>query len=116
VQAKDFTLQVPCFNVTSEDFDAPTPTENPTANPTGNTQSSGTAAAAGPGLTEPSSSEGLSAGAKAGIAVGAILGGLILAALAFFLYRRGKLTGIKAKQAYELRAKKLDTTTEPNPA
>lgn len=115
MQAKDFTLQVPCFNVTSEEFDAPTPSGNPSSKPTGNSQSQGTAAASNPEAAESSSSDGLSGGAKAGIAVGAVIGGLlILGAIAFFLFRKGRLAGIRARQQYELRAKKLDAMNEQN--
>jgi hypothetical protein len=51
----------------------------------------------------------LSGVAKAGIAIGAILGGLlVLGAIAFFLYRRGMLTGLRKRDSYELRAKELN--------
>lgn len=107
VEAKDFTLQVPCFNVTSDDFNAPTPTSKPTSVSTG-LSSTAPANNESPVNSEPSSG-GLSGGAKAGIAVGAVIGGLLLfGALAFFLYRKGKLAGIRRRQAYELRAKKLN--------
>jgi len=105
VETTKFTQQVPCFNVTSEEFDAPTPTAS----------SSGAPSATGLTLPEPSqetvsSSNGLSTGAKAGIAVGAVIGGLALIALvAFFVWRRGKTAGMKGKDDYELRARNLNT-------
>ncbi|KAF2630897.1 hypothetical protein BU25DRAFT_387168 [Macroventuria anomochaeta] len=94
VETINFSIKVPCFNVTSDDFNAPTP--------------SATSQLATPGLS--SSGGGLSTGAKAGIAVGSIVGGLaILGAVGFFLWRRGKNAGLKNKDAYELRAKNLGT-------
>ncbi|KAF2014867.1 hypothetical protein BU24DRAFT_423773 [Aaosphaeria arxii CBS 175.79] len=113
VQAKDFTTQVPCFNVTSEEFIEPTPSASPSASATGSSSgassTSGVPAESGKG----SSGGGLSTGAKAGIAVGAIVGGLgLIGAIAFFVFRRGKATGLKNKDAYELRAKKLNNDNE----
>lgn len=101
---------MPCFNVTSEEFDAPTPT--------GSGSSSTASATAGTELGASSAPEsssggsgGLSTGAKAGIAVGAVIGGLaLIGALGFFFWRRGKTAGLKGKDAYELRAKDLTTT------
>jgi hypothetical protein len=50
-------------------------------------------------------SDGLSAGAKAGIAIGVILGVAIVAAIAYFFWRRRKgamMTTKKGKEGYEL--------------
>ena len=72
VEDKDFGLQVPCFNVTSEDF--------------------GTAPSASPSVSAApasSSPDGLSGGAKAGIAVGTIVGSLaVVGVIAFLLLRK----------------------------
>ncbi|PSN65457.1 hypothetical protein BS50DRAFT_58924 [Corynespora cassiicola Philippines] len=110
VETINFSSQMPCFNVTSEEFDAPTPT--------GSGSSSTPSATAGTELGASSAPEsssggsgGLSTGAKAGIAVGAVIGGLaLIGALGFFFWRRGKTAGLKGKDAYELRAKDLTTT------
>lgn len=102
VEAQNFNLQVPCFNVTSEDFNAPTPTGSPRSSSTGLTSSQ-------PPSSNQSSS-GLSSGAKAGIAVGSIVAGLaVFGAIGFFLWRRGKTAGLKGKDEYELRAKNLES-------
>ncbi|KAF2113145.1 hypothetical protein BDV96DRAFT_614028 [Lophiotrema nucula] len=112
VEAKDFTIQVPCFNVTSDDFNAPTPSTSSTLpSATDASQASQTAAASS--LSASSSSSSLSAGAKAGIAVGSIVGGVAITALvAFIVWRRGKATGLANRNSYELRAKNLSTTPE----
>jgi len=73
VTVQDFTIQIPCFNVTASDFI--TPTETAPA------QSTQTVIA--------SSDSGLTTGQKAGIAVGCILGAaLIVGAAVFFAFRR----------------------------
>jgi hypothetical protein len=101
---------VPCFNVTSDDFDAPTASSTPSASATGTTSDSSIDPVYG------ISSGGLSTGAKAGIAVGSIIGGLaILGGIAFLLYRRGRLTGLQNREEYELRAKKLDAGQDELP-
>ncbi|KAH8801713.1 hypothetical protein F5884DRAFT_525239 [Xylogone sp. PMI_703] len=92
VEASDFTLQVPCFNVTASDFvggvatttatQIVAATSQPTSNPASdsNTQASSS-----------SSGSGLSGGAKAGIAVGTILGSFaIVGVAAFVLLRKRK--------------------------
>jgi hypothetical protein len=107
---------VPCFNVTSDDFNPPEPNDDDdddddddnTVQPTGSSK---------PSESESPSSGGLSGGAKAGIAVAAIVGGaLIFGAIAFFLFRRGRLAGIRARQAYDIRAQKLNAMNEQNAA
>ncbi|KAF2255281.1 hypothetical protein BU26DRAFT_448617 [Trematosphaeria pertusa] len=107
IRTEDFTAQVPCFNVTSDDFNAP----SSTASSTGLPAASATGLAATPSTSSASgSSGGLSSGAKAGIAVGSIIGGLaLIGMIAFFMWRRGKATGLKGKDEYELRAKTLTT-------
>lgn len=100
VETSDFTIQVPCFNVTSDEFDAPTPSSS---NLPANTDLS-----VAPSSAPSSGSNGLSTGAKAGIAVGTIVAGLALfGAIGFFLWRRGRNAGLKGKDEYELRAKNL---------
>ncbi|PVI05623.1 hypothetical protein DM02DRAFT_610605 [Periconia macrospinosa] len=106
VEAKDFTSQVPCFNVTSDDFDAPTPSGSSSLPSSTSLTSTSSPPAAPP-------SGGLSSGAKAGIAVGSIVGGLlVLGAVALFLFRRGKGIGLKKRESYELRASKLGAGDE----
>lgn len=98
---------MPCFNVTSDNFNAPTTSSSGSTTSNTNLSASSTPEQA-------SGSGGLSTGAKAGIAVGAVIGGLaILGAGAFFLWRRGKNAGLKNKDAYELRAKDLGSPTPP---
>ncbi|POS68644.1 hypothetical protein DHEL01_v212961 [Diaporthe helianthi] len=72
VEAADFSAQVPCFNVTSADFDS------------GDDEATETATS-----TSSGSSGGLSKGAIAGITVGTILGSLaVVGAFAFVLLKR----------------------------
>jgi hypothetical protein len=100
VETRDFTIQVPCFNVTSDDFVAPKPSSSPglSASPSAAPNTSG------------SGSSGLSTGAKAGIAVGAVVVGLALfGAIGFLFWRRGRNAGLKGKDQYELRAKNLNS-------
>ncbi|KAL1611140.1 hypothetical protein SLS59_000781 [Nothophoma quercina] len=114
VQTIDFSIKVPCFNVTSDDFNAPTPSASSSGSSPSNTGLAGSQS----GTPENTSSgSGLSTGAKAGIAVGSIIGGLaILGAIGFLLWRRGKNAGLKGKDAYELRAKDLNTPSESTTA
>jgi hypothetical protein len=119
VAAKDFTLQIPCFNATSDEFNEPTPSGTATAKSTGASQASATA----PPVSAESSSApssgggGLSTGAKAGIGVGVSIAGLlVLGAIAFFLYRRGISAGLTNRESYELRASKLNTGDEASAA
>ncbi|KAJ5784019.1 uncharacterized protein N7518_009696 [Penicillium psychrosexuale] len=83
VAASKFTYQVPCFNVTSDEFTDVTTTT---------TAASGSTATAASGTTKNSAStseksSGLSGGAIAGIVVGSVAGLVIGVALLFF-YRR----------------------------
>ncbi|KAH7132271.1 hypothetical protein B0J11DRAFT_521304 [Dendryphion nanum] len=117
VESKDFTTQIPCFNVTTDNFNEPTPTgTKPTSSATNLGSSSSNSASSIPAP----SSGGLSTGAKAGIAVGAIVGGLaIIGAIAFFIFRHGKQTGLQNRNSYELRAAKLndgDASTKSTPS
>ncbi|KAF2683347.1 hypothetical protein K458DRAFT_368573 [Lentithecium fluviatile CBS 122367] len=106
VETTKFTAQVPCFNVTSEEFDAPTPTPSTAGvpSPTGLTSQE-------PSAESAASYAGLSTGAKVGIAMGSVIGGLaLIGVVAFFVWRRGKTAGLKGKEEYELRAKNLNAS------
>ncbi|KAF2179499.1 hypothetical protein K469DRAFT_753887 [Zopfia rhizophila CBS 207.26] len=109
VEATDFKDQVPCFNVTSDDFNAPTPSTSasgsmPTASNLSATSPASSLAASS------SSGGGPSAGAKAGIAVGSIVGAAaIIGAIAFLVLRRRKSAQKSKADQYELRAKTLST-------
>lgn len=84
VEAKDFTLSAPCFNVTTSDFRLPGPSG--TAQP--KTPSGEDGAGSSPG-TSSSSGSGLTSGEKAGIAVGTVLGSFgVVGILAFMLLRK----------------------------
>ncbi|KAI0465657.1 hypothetical protein F4859DRAFT_374219 [Xylaria cf. heliscus] len=78
VEAADFTAQVPCFNVTTSDFNLP--------------ESSSTATADNVSSSSPSG--GLTTGATAGIAVGVVVASLlVIGVVAFVVFRRrGKQT------------------------
>ncbi|KAI1125416.1 hypothetical protein F5Y10DRAFT_247160 [Nemania abortiva] len=81
VEAADFTAQVPCFNVTASDFDAPESSSTTTASQPNNTSDSDSSSSG--------SSSGLSKGETAGIAVGVVAASLlVIGAVAFFVFRR----------------------------
>jgi len=104
VEPEDFTIHTPCFNVTSDDFNPPTPKSTSTPSTTNSHDDVNNAISA----PSSNSNDGLSTGAKAGIAIGAIIGGLALFALvAVFLYRKGKFAGLRKKGEYEIRAREL---------
>ncbi|KAI1083134.1 hypothetical protein F5B20DRAFT_528701 [Whalleya microplaca] len=85
VEAKDFNIQVPCFNVTASDFVSPNPSSSttvPSATSVSDTSSSAVSSSSG---------DGLSAGAKAGIAVGVIVASFaVVGAVAFVVLRKRK--------------------------
>lgn len=84
VEAADFSAQVPCFNVTSAEFDSGDATATATVTPTSAASSS-------------SGSGGLSKGAIAGIAVGTIVGSLaVVGAFAFMLLKRRRSSAAAA--------------------
>ncbi|KAI0451232.1 hypothetical protein F5B21DRAFT_387835 [Xylaria acuta] len=91
VEAAEFTAQVPCFNVTTSDFNLPESSSTATADQPDNT---GGADNAAPDTSSSSSSGGLTAGATAGIAVGVVVASLlVIGVVAFFVFRRrGKQT------------------------
>lgn len=78
VAASKFDDQIPCFNVTSDEFVSP----NPSSTGSSSSKSSEDSDSSNSG------SSGLSGGAIAGIVVGSLAGGTVLLALAFFAYRR----------------------------
>ncbi|KAI1470178.1 uncharacterized protein F4812DRAFT_457570 [Daldinia caldariorum] len=87
VEAKDMTIQPPCFNVTATGFESgdSSSTSTPAASATNAVSDSNVAPSSG------SAGDGLSGGAKAGIAVGVIVASLaIVGAIAFVLLRRRK--------------------------
>ena len=105
VETNDFSVKVPCFNVTSNNFNALTPDSSASGSaPFQISSSANQSASSG----QPTSGGGLSTSAKAGIAIGAILGGLvILGAVGFLVWRKGKKVGLHNREAYELRAQEL---------
>ncbi|KAK7960633.1 hypothetical protein PG996_011277 [Apiospora saccharicola] len=79
VEPKDFTLNVPCFNVTTSDFNPGTPQPETPTNVGGASSPAAVASSAG----------GLTTGDKAGIAVGTIVGCFaVVGILAFSLLRK----------------------------
>ncbi|RFU27261.1 hypothetical protein B7463_g9081, partial [Scytalidium lignicola] len=116
VNDADFTLQVPCFNVTASDFVAGVATTSSvpaaTAQPTSPAATAGTASDNNSQASSSSSGGGgLSAGAKAGIAVGTILGSFaIVGALAFALLRKRKST-TSDQEAMAQAAKRMPETS-----
>ncbi|EKD19466.1 uncharacterized protein L3040_002658 [Drepanopeziza brunnea f. sp. 'multigermtubi'] len=96
VEAATFSLEVPCFNVTEDEFmpvDPASPTTPATTTPVD------TLVSADKDDNDDDDDDGLSTGAKAGIAVGAIAGALLLAAAAFFLIRRKRSAAAKETEA-----------------
>jgi predicted lipid-binding transport protein (Tim44 family) len=89
-----FTQQVPCFNVTAEEFTPASSTTSPSV-PSSTAASQATAPAIA-GKTG-NGSGGLSGGAKAGIAVGSIVGVALAFALAFAAIRRKRRSGRDAE-------------------
>ncbi|KAL5391429.1 hypothetical protein DPSP01_001297 [Paraphaeosphaeria sporulosa] len=111
VSVSDFTTAVPCFNVTSDEFEATSPSN--TSSPTSSSSISPSSTSNASSSESQSRGSGLSTGAKAGIAVGSIIGGLaLIGVVAVLMLRRGKAQGLKGKEEYELRAKSLG---EPRP-
>ncbi|KAL7629232.1 hypothetical protein AAE478_000752 [Parahypoxylon ruwenzoriense] len=90
VETKDFSIQVPCFNITASDFNAPGSSSTSTPAPSATGANAEASTAPNPS-TSSSSGDGLSGGAKAGIAVGVIVASLaIVAGIAFVVLRRRK--------------------------
>lgn len=92
VEAADFSAQVPCFNVTSADFDSGDATATETVAAATVTPTSGASSSSSSG-----SGSGLSKGAIAGIAVGTIVGSLaVVGAFAFMLLKRRRSSSAAA--------------------
>ena len=85
VEAAAFTLQIPCFNVTSTEFEVATPSST-VQTTTPSSDSSPVESTTAP--VAKSASGGLSAGAKAGISIAAIVAALMAGAAVFFVVRR----------------------------
>lgn len=91
VEAAAFTIQIPCFNVTSSEFEEATPSSSstsvtsPTSTPA--SDSSPVDSTTTP-VVKATSGGGLSAGAKAGISIAAIVAAIMAGAIAFFVIRR----------------------------
>lgn len=94
VEATSFDIQVPCFNVTSSDFNLPesSSTASATAVPSATGGAATTESTSASDSSSSSSNDfgsGLSSGAKAGVAVGVIVASLaIVGGIAFVVLRR----------------------------
>ena len=93
VEASDFDIQVPCFNVTSSEFDLPddsgSSSDKDGSDDQSSTDKSESSPTASPSGNDSDFGSGLSKGAKAGIAVGVIVASLtIVGAIAFVVLRR----------------------------
>lgn len=98
VEAADFSAQVPCFNVTSADFDSGDATATETV-------AASTVTPTSAGSSSGSSGGGLSKGAIAGIAVGTIVGSLaVVSAFAFMLLKRRRSSAAAAAAGSEVPA------------
>ncbi|KAI0906971.1 hypothetical protein F4823DRAFT_604915 [Ustulina deusta] len=86
VEPADFSIQVPCFNITSSDFDSPEPSSTATA---GQPDDTGVTDNSTSNTSSSNSNEGLSTGAIAGIAVGVVVASLlVIGVVAFVVFRR----------------------------
>ncbi|KAI0436108.1 hypothetical protein F4803DRAFT_543407 [Xylaria telfairii] len=86
VEAADFTAQVPCFNVTTSDFNPPESSSTTTAD---NPDNTGAANDADHDTSTQSSSGRLTTGATAGIAVGVVVASLlVIGIVAFVVFRK----------------------------
>ncbi|KAI0508440.1 hypothetical protein F5B22DRAFT_649934 [Xylaria bambusicola] len=79
VEAADFSTQVPCFNVTSSDFNLPESSSTATAGQPENTAN-----------TSSDSNSGLTKGAIAGVAVGVVVASLLIIGVVAFFVLRGR--------------------------
>jgi len=88
VSTRNFDIQIPCFNVTSSEFEAPssTPSNAPVAEPSET-------------VVVVVADDGLTGGEKAGIAVGSILGAALIVGVAVFFAFRKKTTTQDAETA-----------------
>ena len=107
IPTNQFTVQVPCFNVSSDDFAAPDDDNHDDGDPaTSSTASSVPASTTGSSETEPSSSSSnssLSGGEIAGIVIG-VLAALAIIAGFFFVWGRRKQRERQREQEANVRA------------
>lgn len=105
VPTREFNMQVPCFNVSSDDFEAPEE-DDPISSATAPSAADSTADSS---ETEPttssSDSSSLSGGAIAGIVIG-VIGGLAIIGAFFFLWGRRKQRQKHREQEENIRAVK----------
>ena len=88
VEAADFDIQTPCFNVTSEEFELPSSDTSSKSDKS----------------DDNNSSSGLSKGAIAGIAVGVAVGSLsIVGLVAWFMFKRRKESQRDAEADYPVK-------------
>ncbi|KAI1164812.1 hypothetical protein F5B18DRAFT_670459 [Nemania serpens] len=81
IEAAKLTTQVPCFNVTSSDFNSPEPSSSATAGQPNDPSAADTSSS--------NSSGALTTGAIAGITVGVVVASLlVIGAVAFVVFRR----------------------------
>ncbi|KAF2205685.1 hypothetical protein GQ43DRAFT_459757 [Delitschia confertaspora ATCC 74209] len=114
VEPQAFTLQIPCFNVTSADFVPPS--SLPSSKLPATTMAPSTPASTSAPFSS-SSPGGLSTGAKAGVAVGTIVGSFATVGLVAWLVvkrRKGAATGVEeeARDAYTMKKTASEGTRE----
>ena len=113
VETAQFTVQVPCFNATSDDFtlsdgdDDDDDTSNSTSTTTGSAAGATATASSSPSVSS-SSGGGLSGGAIAGIVVGVIAGVGAFAGLLFFAWRRNQQNKRLREQQVNVRGVKWE--------
>ncbi|KAI1249435.1 hypothetical protein MGN70_009048 [Eutypa lata] len=112
VEATSFDIQVPCFNVTSSDFNLPesSSTASATAVPSATGGAATTESTSASDSSSSSSNDfgsGLSSGAKAGVAVGVIVASLaIVGGIAFVVLRRRRTPSAAGQEEAGARAAK----------
>ncbi|EMR71354.1 gpi anchored protein [Eutypa lata UCREL1] len=112
VEATSFDIQVPCFNVTSSDFNLPesSSTASATAVPSATGGAATTESTSASDSSSSSSNDfgsGLSSGAKAGVAVGVIVVSLaIVGGIAFVVLRRRRTPSAAGQEEAGARAAK----------
>lgn len=101
VPLNEFTTNIPCFNVSTEDPDV---TSSKIGGPTGTATS--TAGASTGTAAVGSGDSGLSGGQIAGIVVGTVVGGALVFGALFFLWRRYRQR-VRREKAVALRMNEL---------
>lgn len=122
VATSQFTVQVPCFNATTDDFDLPSESDDDDDDDDSNSDSTSTGTAAGASATASGavttsrgSSSGLSGGAIAGIVVGVVGGLLLVVGALFFLWRRGQQNRRLRQQQANVRNVKWEEHLQGSP-